>query len=238
MSLKKSAKQYIKRILNFGNRYYCSVCNSRLSKLGPAGIKQRPNATCPVCGSLERHRMLWKYFQEETDLLSGIQKKMLHIAPEPCFFRQFRKVSAIDYLTADLVNPAMVQMDITNIQFPNNSFDVIYCSHVLEHIPDDRKAMQELARVLKPSGWAILQVPMGSQPTQEDLSITDPQERTRRYGQSDHVRMYGPDYKDRLEQAGFRVSVIPYLEQFDVTQRQHYGLSLHKDDVYYCQPQL
>ncbi len=238
MSPKNRIKQYIKRILNVGNRYYCPVCNAHLKKLGPAGVKRRPNATCPVCGSLERHRMLWKYFQEETDLFSDTQKKMLHIAPENCFVNQFKKVSTIDYLTADLVNPAMIQMDLTKIQFPNNSFDIIYCSHVLEHIPDDRTAMQELARVLKPSGWAVLQVPMSSQPTQEDLSITDPHERTRLYGQSDHVRMYGPDYKDRLEQSGFQVSVIPYLERFDLNQRQHYGLSLHKDDIYYCRPQL
>ena len=228
-------KQFIKRILYFGTSYYCPVCNSSLRKLGPAGVKRRPHATCPVCGSLERHRMLWNFFQEKTNLFSDRHKKMLHIAPEPCFVSQFETMSSIDYLTADLVQPAMVQMDITNIQFTDNSFDVVYCSHVLEHVPDDRTAMKELARVLKPSGWAILQVPMGSKPTHEDLSITDPDERAHLYGQSDHVRMYGPDYKNRLEESGFQVSVIPYLDQFDSAKRQRYGFDGQKDDIYYCQ---
>lgn len=198
---------------------------------------RRPNSTCPVCGSLERHRLLWNFFEAETNLFSDSHKKMLHIAPEACFVSRFQKLSTLDYLTADLENPAMVQMDITNIQYPDNSFDIVYCSHVLEHIPDDRTAMKELARVLQPSGWAVLQVPMGTEPTQENLSITDPEERTRLYGQSDHVRMYGPDYKERLEESGFQVSAISYLSRFDTTQKQKLGLINCNDDIYYCQLQ-
>lgn len=115
---------------------------------------------------------------------------MLHVAPEPCFADRLSCLPVMDYLSAGLVNPAIVQMDITDIQFPQNSFDIIDCSHVLEHVPQDRMAMKELARVVKPSGWAILQVPMSPRPTYEDLSMTDPEERTRLFGQSDHVRQY------------------------------------------------
>jgi len=235
MSTKKLFKQFVKRGLYFGKNYHCPICISNLRELRPAGVKQRPNATCPVCGSLERHRMLWTFFQQETNLFSEVSKRMLHIAPEPCFSAPLSRCPSIDYLSADLMTPAMVQMDITDIQFPDDSFDVIYCSHVLEHVPEDRKAMKELARVLKSSGWAILQVPMGDQPTYEDPSITDPEERTRLFGQSDHVRRYGPDYKNRLEESGFKVSVIAYLDQFNSENRHLYGFSSYKDDIYYCQ---
>jgi len=131
---------------------------------------------------------------------------MLHIAPEKEFEAKFRRVPDLDYLTADLNGScAMVKMDITDIQYPDNSFDVIYCSHVLEHIPNDRKAMRELNRVLKPDGWAIIQVPITTEKTLEDLSVTDAVERRRMYGQEDHVRRYGPDFRNRLEEAGFTV---------------------------------
>ena len=132
---------------------------------------------------------------------------MLHIAPELCFEARFRQQIGPGYLTADLMEPADVRMDITDIQYPNDSFDIIYCSHVLEHVPDDRKAMREFHRVLKSDGWAVFMVPITIDQTVEDPSITDPQERLRLFGQHDHVRRYGRDFVDRLKEAGFHVNV-------------------------------
>ncbi len=232
--LTSSIKRSLKRMVHLGTENYCPICETSLRQFQPWGVVPRPNARCPLCGSLERHRMIWLYLTQETDLFSSEPKKMLHIAPEQCFVEKLSKCSHIDYLTADLNNTAMVKMDITDIQYPDNSFDVIYCSHVLEHVPDDRKAMRELARVLRPDGWAILQVPIEADQTFEDPSITDPKERERLFGQSDHVRVYGFDYKERLEDGGFQVKVVPYLEQFDAEQRNYYGLNIDKDDIYFC----
>ncbi|NJM65464.1 MAG: class I SAM-dependent methyltransferase [Acaryochloris sp. RU_4_1] len=181
--------------------------------------------------------MIWLFLNQETDLFSSTKKKMLHIAPEDCLVNKLAECHSIDYLTADLNNSAMVKMDLTDIQYSDNSFDVIYCSHVLEHIPDDAKAMSELSRVLKSDGWAILQVPILREQTYEDLSITDPQEREKLFGQSDHVRVYGRDYKNRLEKAGFQVSVIPYVEKFDPSTRKKFGFDIEKDDIYFCKVQ-
>jgi ubiquinone/menaquinone biosynthesis C-methylase UbiE len=167
-------------------------------------------------------------------LLSGTQYRMLHLAPEDCFVSKFRQYSSIEYLTADLNNPAMLKMDITDIQYPDNYFDIILCSHVLEHIPDDEKAMRELSRVLNPGGWAILQVPILVEKTFEDPAITDPLEREEKFGQSDHVRIYGLDYRQRLEKSGFLVDIVPFLDDFSSRDRLKYGLNIQKDDIYYC----
>jgi predicted SAM-dependent methyltransferase len=215
---------------------YCPVCGSFITEFQPFGsVVVRQNARCGNCGSLERHRMIWPYLKYETDLFSPTPKKMLHIAPEGCLAKNISKYSQIDYLTADLNYSAMVKMDITNIQYPDNSFDVIYCSHVLEHIADDKQAIKELSRVLKPTGWAILQVPIKAdlEETLEDVTITDPKEKERLFGHEDHVRQYGRDYKNRLEDAGFKVKVVSYLENFTKQQRDFYGLS-KKDDIYFC----
>ncbi len=151
---------------------------------------------------------------------------MLHIAPELQLSRLFRAQPSLDYLSADLKSPrAMVKMDITDIPYPDHTFDVIYCSHVLEHVPDDRKAMRELHRVLKPGGWAILQVPITAKATVEDPAVTDPQERLRLYGQIDHVRRYGPDYKDRLVEAGFGVILEQFVQELNERQVRRFGLN-------------
>jgi SAM-dependent methyltransferase len=228
-------KQVFRKTFYLGTKHHCPICQSQVRQLKTMPtIKPRPNAICPVCSSLERHRMIWLYFRNKTNLFSPEPKKMLHIAPEGCFVEYLNKLPQLDYLTGDLLNPAMLKVDITDLQFPDNSFDIIYCSHVLEHVPDDRKAMRELSRVLKPSGWAVLQVPIEAEQTFEDLSITDPKERERLFGQFDHVRVYGPDYKDRLEESGFQVTVIDYLNQFDSKDRLRYGLTIEKDDIYLC----
>lgn len=142
----------------------------------------------------------------------------------------------LDYISADLDSPlAMVKMDITNILFENNSFDVILCSHVLEHIIDDNKAMRELFRVLKPGGWAILQTPIDLKldKTFEDHSIVSPEERERFFGQSDHVRIYGRDYVNRLLKAGFEVTVESYPKDLSPNIIKKHVLS-ENEDIFFC----
>ena len=127
----------------------------------------------------------------------------------------------------------MVRMDISDIQYPDNTFDVIYCSHVLEHVPDDKKALREFWRVLKIDGWAILQVPITSDVTFEDPTVTSPEERERLFGQHDHVRRYGPDYRDRLVDVGFSLTVDGFVRQLDERTINRYGL-MRSEDVYFC----
>ncbi len=164
---------------------------------------------CPVCYGLERHRIAWIFLTRHTDLLAPIRRNMLHLAPEPQLILKFNALKHIRYISADLDSPiAMMKMDITDIPFADGELGIIFCSHVLEHVDDDRKAMRELVRVLDDKGWALLDVPITVRETFEDPSVTDPDERTRLFGQPDHVRRYGLDFVDRLKEAGFEVKVI------------------------------
>lgn len=220
-----------------GNNRYCPICKKASRKFLSFGNPLRSDARCIHCNSLERHRLTWLFFIKQTDLFNNIQKKMLHIAPEQAFQKSLPERMGEGYLSADLFNPeAMVKMDITKIQYPDNTFDVIYCSHVLEHVPDDREAMKEFCRVLKPNGWAILLVPILDGPTHEDLSITDPKERLKVYGQEDHVRKYGTDlvYLNRLKEAGFKVQIIEPSEFLDSEQIIRMGITKAAQDIYYC----
>ncbi len=212
-------RRHIVRPLNAGGKYYCPVCESNVRRFDPAGDPPRANARCPVCGSLERPRLDWQLLTKRTDLFDGSPKTMLHVAPEKFLEARFRRIKNLDYRSADLnSSKAMVQMDITNINYPDNTFSVIYCSHVLEHIPNDRKAMAELHRVLKQDGWAVLQVPITAEKTYEDPAITEPEERKKHFGQWDHVRRCGPDYIDRMISAGFvaeSLSAIDLVKESD-----------------------
>lgn len=190
------------------------------------GEHQRENALSPGTNSLERHRLLWLYLKEETDFLSA-PKKVLHIAPEQCFYGRFKKMKNLDYTTADLNSPlADISLDVQNMPLEDNTYDVVFCNHVLEHVPDDLKAMREIHRVLKPGGMAIMQVPSkhGMAKTIEDPTITDPEERHRLFGQYDHVRMYGQDYKDRLLAAAFTVNVVDYGKKLSPEEFKKYAL--------------
>jgi predicted SAM-dependent methyltransferase len=174
--------------------------------------KQRPNVLSPSTLSLERHRLLWLYLKNETDFFHA-QKKILHFAPEQAFYKRFKAMKNLDYTTTDLNSPlADVKADICNLPFEDNSFDVILCNHVLEHIPNDTKAMQELYRVMKVGGMGIFQVPQDFSRTTtfEDDSITDRKERSKIFGQYDHVRIYGQDYFDKLRSIGFKVEEVDY----------------------------
>ncbi|MET0659299.1 MAG: methyltransferase domain-containing protein [Steroidobacteraceae bacterium] len=205
----RTARNFLRFARYRGVGRHCPVCEKPAKRFAPYGIPPREEACCIHCGSLERHRMTWLYLQRETDLFDGQAKCVLHIAPERQFEKVLRKRIGSGYLTADLLNPrAMVQMDVTDIQYEDDAFDVVYCSHVLEHVDDDNKAMRELRRVLKPSGWAIVLVPLTVETTFEDPSVTDPGERLRLFGQDDHVRRYGPDFAERLRNAGFSVKLV------------------------------
>jgi len=224
----------IQRCKHFGFARYCLCCKARIRSFIPVRLDPNPEAGCPVCGSMQRHRLIWLYMNRKTDLFNGSQKKMLHIAPEPQLARLFQKVHYIEYLSADLGSPnAMVKLDITDIQYSDNTFDVIYCSHVLEHVPDDNKAMREFHRVLRPGGWAILQVPITVVATFEDATVNSDEQRERLFGQYDHVRRYGLDYKNRLMDAGFSVSVDGFVRELGDKVVRRFGL-IRDEDVYFC----
>ena len=199
-----------------GNRYTDPIDGKSFRQFLPYGYEnQRENVLSPSTLSLERHRLLWLYLKNETDFFT-IPKKVLHFAPEQAFYKRFRKQKNLDYITTDLHSPlADVKADICNLPFKDNEFDVILCNHVLEHIPDDTKAMQELYRVLKKGGMAILQIPqdLNREKTFEDNSITDKKERAKIFGQYDHVRIYGRDYFDKLRSIGFTVIEEDYTQK-------------------------
>jgi len=191
--------------------------------------KQRNNALSPSTLSLERHRLLWLYLKNETDFFTSKEKKkVLHFAPEQAFYKLFRNQENIDYTTTDLFSPlADVKADICNLPFEDNSYDIIFCNHVLEHIPDDTKAMQELFRVLSPGGMAILQIPQDLKRTTtfSDDSITDQKERAEIFGQYDHVRIYGLDYFDKLRSIGFTVVEEDYTNKINPELVEKYCLA-------------
>jgi len=199
-----------------GTKYTDPIDNKKFRAFLPYGYgTQRPNVLSPSTLSLERHRLLWLYLKNETDFFTA-PKKVLHMAPEQCFINRFKKLKNLDYTTADLYSPIVdIKADILNLPFDNDSFDVVFCNHVLEHIVDDNKAMQELYRVLKPNGMGIFQIPqdLSLDKTYEDFSITSPEERTKHFGQYDHVRIYGKDYFNKLENVGFEVHQIDYSKK-------------------------
>ena len=193
-----------------GNRFTDPIDGKSFRIFLPYGYgKQRNNVLSPSTLSLERHRLLWLYLKNETSFFTETEKKnVLHFAPEQAFYKLFRNQKNIAYTTTDLLSPlADVKADICNLPFEDNAYDYIFCNHVLEHIPDDTKAMNELFRVLKPNGMAILQIPQDLKraSTFSDDTITNQKERAAIFGQYDHVRIYGRDYFDKLRSIGFKV---------------------------------
>ncbi len=191
---------------------YCPICKSegRFNAAMSAGVRGRPSAVCPSCGSLERHRLIWLLMEKEVGV-NNINKKrtMLHIAPEASLRQKFSELLGINYLSADMYEDDVdIKMDITNIKYPDSSFDFVIANHVLEHVSDDIKAMKELYRIQKKNGWSILLVPIAKSPkTYEDPRITSKKGRLEAFGQADHVRKYGYDYIKRLKSVGYRVKV-------------------------------
>lgn len=213
-----------------GNRFTDPIDGKSFRMFLPYGYgNQRNNVLSPSTLSLERHRLLWLYLQNETSFFTSTEeKKVLHFAPEQEFYKRFKKQTNINYTTTDLLSPlADVKADICNLPFEDNSYDIIFCNHVLEHIPDDTKAMQELYRVLKSGGMGIFQIPqdLSRETTFSDDSIVDQKERAKIFGQYDHVRIYGRDYFDKLRSIGFKVVEEDYTTKLSAEQVEKYCLS-------------
>ncbi|WP_223033954.1 class I SAM-dependent methyltransferase [Hanstruepera marina] len=236
--------KYVNYKRYYGSNVKCPICKSEYRIFKTYGLSQRKNAECLNCGSLERHRLLWKYLNEKINFFeSKKQFRMLHFAPEKIFYNIFTQVSNLQYIPCDL-NPEVFKyngnipiekVDITKIPYKDNAFDFILCNHVLEHIPNDKLAMSELFRVMKPNGFGIFQVPLNPllNETYEDFSITSPEAREKAFGQKDHVRVYGLDYKEKLESVGFRVNVDDYVKSFDKDLRFKYGF-MESERIYNC----
>lgn len=211
-----------------GNNHTDPIDGKQFKSFLPYGYENpRENVLSPSTLSLERHRLLWLYLKNETDFFTA-QYKVLHFAPEQAFYKRFRKLKNLDYTTTDYNSPlADVKADICALPFKDNSFDVILCNHVLEHITDDTKAMQELYRILRPGGWGIFQIPqdLKRETTFEDDSITDKKERTKVFGQYDHVRIYGRDYFNTLRRIGFVVEEIDYGARLSPEEIEKYRLA-------------
>ncbi len=232
MRLLRTLSTTIRKKLFSGKTHYCPVCKSFIRGFLDFGCIQK--AWCPVCVSMSWHRLSWLFLQQKTNLFNESPKKMLHIAPETGLAPRFKDIANLDYLAADLQSQhCLIKMDITDIQYPDLSFDVIYCSHVLEHIPDDRKAIRELERVLKPNGWALLMVPITVGRTIEDPLETNPAERERRFGRHDHVRCYGLDFGKSLEEEGFKVDVVFTTQLASRDDIHRMGLHEH-GAVFFC----
>jgi len=204
-----------------GTKYTDPIDGRSFRKFLPYGYENpRENVLSPSTLSLERHRLLWLYLKNKTNFFTS-PHKVLHFAPEQAFYNRFKALANLEYVTTDLNSPlADVKADICDLPFPDNSFDVILCNHVLEHIPDDFGAMKELYRILKPGGWGIFQIPQDLKRTVtfEDDTITDRKERAKIFGQYDHVRIYGRDYFDKLRKVGFAVMEEDYTKELTLEQ--------------------
>ena len=218
------------RIYFSGNRFTDPIDYSHYRKFLPYGYgeKIRPHALCPGTLSLERHRLLWLFLERETDFLKK-KISVLHFAPEQVFYKKFKTYQHWDYTTTDITSPlADIKADICDLPFEDKTYDLILCNHVLEHIPDDLKAMSELYRVLKKGGTLIAQVPLDENrnSTFEDDSITDPQKRTEIFGQYDHLRIYGLDYYNRLSSVGFSNKAILLQDRLTQKEIERFGLPI------------
>jgi SAM-dependent methyltransferase len=218
-------------------KYYkviCPICGSKYKEFDPFGVVERKNSKCCNCGSLERHRLQWLYLKTKNLLNNKI--KLLHFSPENCFYNIFSKIENIEYFPCSLSGEkTTIKVDIKDIPYKDNYFDAIICNHVLEHVDDDNLAMSELFRVIKKNGWGIFQVPINNNldKTYEDLSITDPKIREIKFGQFDHVRLYGKDYKEKLEKAGFTVNQDNYAQTFSEENSYKFGIS-RSESIYFC----
>ncbi len=217
-----------------GDKFTDPIDGRSFRKFLPYGyVKQRENALSPSTLSLERHRLMWLFLRDNTTFFTATKKlKVLHIAPEQCFLDIFRKQQNLNYITSDLQSPiADVKADICDLPFKENEFDIVFCNHVLEHISNDTKAIQELYRVLKPGGFGIFQIPqdLSKAITFEDNTITDRKECAKLFGQYDHVRVYGRDYFDKLRATGFKVDEVDYTKK--ITKDKQSRFCLMKGDI-------
>jgi SAM-dependent methyltransferase len=226
-------------VLYAGDEVYCPCCQRNLRTF--VGSAAAPNKVCPACGSRERQRLLILYLIAHTTILTS-PTRLLHFAPEQCLHDRFRAAPRLEYVTADLRGLPLVdkRMDITETHLPDESVDIIVCSHVLEHVDNDAKALREMRRILRVGGKAFLQHPIDAarRRTFEDASIVGWEERSRAFGQGDHMRIYGRDFAERARSAGLAVECVPYRDRFSPEDVDRYGLrdggSLRADDIYVC----
>jgi SAM-dependent methyltransferase len=225
--VRAAAQRWGARLRHTGWARYCPVCRSPVRAFLAAGIRGRLDARCPVCGAVERHRLIWLFMRQRTQLFDGRPTAFLHVAPEKLQADRLRRLAGVRYVSVDLMSPrATVRSDLISLAFTDGAFDSVYCSHVLEHIPDDRRALAEIFRVTRPGGWAILQVPVVGDTTIEDHSVIDPAERERHFGQRDHVRIYGLDFIQRAESAGFNITAERFARSLPPRQARSLGLDL------------
>jgi len=233
MQLRGALARRIRRVRLRGDAVECPCCGRTWSAFAPAW--NRPDAICPGCGAHERHRGLWLYLRDRLEL-GREPLRLLHFAPEYALRGPIDALQGIDYVTADL-DPAGVdvQLDIADMPFGDDSFDAIICSHVLEHVPDDRSAMAELSRVLRPGGWLLILVPLDPhrERTHEDPAVRTPEDREREFLQRDHVRLYAPDIADRLREAGLTVRMDRLAEVLSDRAVARHGL-LADETVFHC----
>jgi SAM-dependent methyltransferase len=223
-------------LLYKGNNVECPVCERSFSKFLSYGsdIAHRENVLCPYDLTLERHRLMWLYLRDSSNFFTAEKLNVLHIAPEQCFHKRFKEQKNLNYLTGDLVSPiADMHFDLHQIPLEDNRFDVVFCNHVMEHVDDALQCMRELHRVMKPGGWGIMQVPQdfSRELTLEDKSITTPEDREKYYWQKDHVRLFGRDYPQWLEKAGFEVTEFRKESKYD--QKMIERFRLQKEEILY-----
>ena len=212
----------------------CPICDLRFDAFKDA--PNRPGALCWRCGSHERHRAQWLLLESRPQLLRDA-RSLLHFAPEWCLRRRLESIAGLRYVTADLDGPGVdLQLDLTQLALPDGAFDLVICSHVLEHVADDTTAMTELRRITASGGGCLVMVPIAldRERTYEDPAIAAPQDREREFLQRDHVRLYAPDIADRLRGAGFGVEVVDMHAELG-EQAQRYGL-LASDLAFLCRP--
>ena len=217
----------ILRFIFKGNNHVDPIDNANLSRFLPYGYKNiRSNALSPSTLSLERHRLLWLFLKNETSIFTS-PTKLLHIAPEQAYYKRLKQCSNIEYTSLDLNSPiADINADIKNMPFDNGSFDIVICNHVLEHIEEDDLALSEIYRVLKKGGFSILQIPLDKKQstTYEDETIKSPELRKKHFGQYDHVRMYGMDFFNKLNDVGFESQPVYYSDRFSKIDKTKYGI--------------
>jgi SAM-dependent methyltransferase len=218
-----------------GDEVFCPICGHRFDRFKDDW--NRPNALCWRCGSAERHRMQWLVLNGPRGLLDG-PRSMLHFAPEWALRHKLERLDGVRYITGDL-NPDGVdlRLDVTALDLPDQSFDAVLCSHVLEHVDDDRAAMRELARVTALGGWCLVMVPLdlSREATFEDAAITTPEGRARAFWQHDHVRLYAADIGDRLGNAGFDVERIQPERELGPERLRRCRVNA-SDEIWLCRP--
>ena len=219
-----------------GNAVSCPVCEKSFSKFLSYGseVAHRDNVLCPYDLTLERHRLMWLYLKNHSNFFTQANLAVLHMAPEQCFIDRFKAQENLNYLTADIVSPiADMHFDLHQIPLENDRFDVVFCNHVMEHVQDPIQCMSELFRVLKPGGWAIMQVPQdfSRETTYEDPSIVTEADRELHYWQKDHVRLFGKDYPTYLERVGFHTTAFDLNAHY--SQEEIGRFRLMKEEILY-----